>query len=150
MVMNKKYFKTLIYSCSLLILMSTAELRAQAVAQDVLDDIIISTSDHTGIIKITFRVPARYISHTPKQLGDKILVKIALLQNNSSPSNYRESLVPRGKHNFGLEEVTFENEASDGFKPNQFMTLYFAKDVSFEIIQDPSYRSLSLIIHSAQ
>ena len=126
-------------------------LYAQAVAEDVLDDIVISNSGHTGIIKIELRIPARYISHTPKQIGKDILIKVALLNNrgavddfSGNTNNARETLVPHDRDNYGLQEVSYER-----IQKEDYLNLHFNKQVSFEIIQDADYRSLTLIIHNA-
>ena len=123
---------------------------AQAIAENVLDDIVISKSEFTGIVKIKFKIPVRYISHSPKESGEEIRVKVDLLSKISSTMTneefgFRESMVPRYKHSFGLEEVLYETVGRDNY-----VTLYFDKDVSFEIIQDASYRSLSIILHNVK
>jgi len=53
-----------------------ANLQAQPVAENVLDRVIIKSSDFTGIVKILFRLPVRYISHTPSKSGDEIIMKV--------------------------------------------------------------------------
>ena len=149
MKFTKKIHLSAVFLAALTLFSST--LNAQAVAEDVLDDIVISNSGHTGIIKIELRIPARYISHTPKQLGKEILIKVALLNNRGSSddfsgntNNARETLVPHNRDNFGLQEVSYERIQKD-----DYINLYFNKQVSFEIIQDADYRSLTLIIHNA-
>ncbi|VAW69294.1 hypothetical protein MNBD_GAMMA09-1630 [hydrothermal vent metagenome] len=164
---------------SLLVLSST--LQAQGVAQTVLDDIVITKSGFTGVIKIKYRVPMRYISHNPEQIGKEIRIKVDFVssgasravrsgfsngsntgrpgsgnnrggfgggigseadQNQNQDVYLRESLVPRYKYSFGLEEVSYETVLRENY-----LTLYFKSNVSFEIVQDPSYRSLSIVIH---
>ncbi len=166
--------------CSLMLVSSG--LQAQGVAQTVLDDIVISKSGFTGVIKIKYRVPMRYISHNPEQIGNEIRIKVDFVSSGASravrsgiPSNnsssgrpgsgntdggfgrgnpgantaddnrdvyLRESLVPRYKYSFGLEEVSYETVLRENY-----LTLYFKSNVSFEVVQDPSYRSLSIVIH---
>lgn len=149
--MNKNVLKLFLEATigSFLVL-STANLFAQAIAENVLDDVVISKSDFTGIVKIKYRVPVRYVSHSPKKATNEIRIKVDLLaKGNSASSNeefaIRESIVPQYKQNFGLEEVLFESMGRDNF-----VTLYFANEVSFEIIQDSSYRSLSIILHGVK
>jgi len=140
-----------------------ANLQAQPVAENVLDRVIIKSSDFTGIVKILFRLPVRYISHTPSKSGDEIIMKVDVIQNsllrsrpsfgngfqndiNSAQNNVRESVTPETrKNNFGLEEVIYEKNIGV-----EYISLYFEKDVSFEIIQDSSFRSISIIIHDVK
>ncbi|HED36129.1 MAG TPA: hypothetical protein ENJ08_18190 [Gammaproteobacteria bacterium] len=147
----------------------SGSLNAQSVAQDVLDDIVISKSGFTGIVKIKFRIPLRYISHNPKKIGNEIRIRVGLVgntvrrnaggANNPNPANpgfntgaedefrpnLRESLVPRQKYSLGLEEVSYETVLNENY-----LTLYFEDNVSFEIIQDASYRSISIILHDVK
>jgi len=137
--------KFIIHVVTGVLILFAYQLHAQPIAQDVLDDVVISSSEYTGIIKIKFRMPVRYISHYPKQVGDEIRIKVDVLNilKNNNNGNDRESLTPQGYENFSLEEVVYEKDDR-----SHYLTLYFNKDVSFEIIQDASYRSLSLIVHN--
>ncbi len=162
----KGVFRLFVLS-GLLSVFFSGSLNAQSVAQDVLDDIVISKSGFTGIVKIKFRVPLRYISHNPKKIGNEIRIRVGLVinnvrrntgANNANPNpgfnagvedefrtNLRESLVPRQKYSLGLEEVSYETVLSENY-----LTLYFEDNVSFEIIQDASYRSISIILHDVK
>jgi len=133
---------------AVLLLFSAFDAHAQAIAQDVLDEVTIKRNGYTGIIKVKFRIPLRYISHNPEQTGNEVRIKVDFLNPNarnavkSGEANLRESIVPRYKYSFGLEEVSYETVLRDNY-----ITLYFEKEVSFEIIQDPDYRSISIIVH---
>jgi len=141
------YIKVVVVS--VLMFLST-HISAQSVAQNVLDEIVISSSGYTGIVKVIFRIPVRYISHDPLEVGNEVRIKIDFINANLNrraaaqvvESALRESLVPKYKDSFGLEEVSYERVLNDNY-----VTLYFNKNVSFEIIQDSDYRSLSIIIH---
>jgi hypothetical protein len=128
-------------------IMFSYALNAQPVAQDVLDDVLISSSEYAGIIKIKFRMPVRYLSHYPKQLGREIRVQVDVVNilKNSSSGNERESITPQERKRFGLDEVVYEKEGK-----SHYLTLFFNKEVSFEVIQDASYRSLTFVIHDTQ
>lgn len=137
-------------AAGLLFMTFSVSLYAQAIAENVLDDVVITKSDYTGIVKIKFKLPVRYVSHTPKKDTNEIRIKVDFLSKiSNSITNeefgIRESIVPQYKHAFGLEEVLYETVGRDNY-----LTLYFKKDVSFEIIQDSSYRSLSIILHNVK
>ena len=87
-------------------------------------------------------MPVRYISHSPKQVGSEILIHVDILDKHSLDKNYRGSIVPYYEKSYGLEEVTYENIDGD-----DYLTLYFNKKTSFEIVPGPDYRSLSVLIH---
>ena len=129
----------------------STNLTAQSVAQNVLDEIVISKTGYTGIIKVIFTVPLRYISHSPSQQGKEIRIKVDIIRNNTpgkfkgDSRSLRESLVPQYSDSFGLEEVIFENVLRD-----DYIILIFNKDVSFEIIQSSNYRSFSILIHDVK
>lgn len=132
------------------LMISSVNLFAQAIAENVLDDVVISKSDYTGIVKIKFKIPVRYVSHSPKKTSSELRIKVDLLGKiNSSMTNeefgFRESIVPQYKQSFGLEEVLYETAGRDNY-----VTLFFTDEVSFEIIQDSSYRSLSIILHGVK
>jgi len=123
---------------------------AQSIAENVLDDVLISKIDFTGIVKIKFRLPVRYISHSPKGMASKVRIKvdvISKLRNEIKNEEFsiRESIVPQYSQSFGLEEVIYETVGRDNY-----ITLYFEKDVSFEIVPDPGYRSLNVILHGVK
>jgi len=135
-------------------------LQAQPVAQRVLDRIVIEKSDFTGVIKVLFRLPVRYISHTKNKSGTEIVMTVKVIQNslsrgrpsfgnnsfqndiNSAKNNIRESVVPETKENFGLQEVVYETSVG-----GEYVSFYFDKGVSFEVIQDSSFRSVNVLIH---
>ena len=129
----------------------STNLTAQSVAQNVLDEIVISKTGYTGIIKVIFTVPLRYISHSPTQQGKEIRIKVDVIRNNisgnlrDSTRSIRESLVPKYSDSFSLEEVIFEKVLRD-----DYIILIFNKDVSFEIIQSSNYRSVSILIHDVK
>ena len=104
-----KYVTQLIFG--IMLFYCSANVFAQAIAENVLDDIVISKSDYTGIVKVKFKIPVRYVSHSPKNSTKEIRIKVDLLSRISpsmtnSQFEFRESLVPQYKHRFGLEEVT--------------------------------------------
>lgn len=132
------------------LMFSSTNLFAQAIAENVLDDVLISKSNFTGIVKVVFKIPVRYISHSPKKTAEEIRIKVGLLSKISrSMTNeefgFRESIVPQYKKSFGLQEVLYETVGRDNY-----VTLFFNEKVSFEIIQDSSYRSLSIILHGVK
>lgn len=128
----------------------TVNSSAQAIAENVLDDIVISKSNYTGIVKVKFKIPVRYVSHSPVKSTKEIRIKIDLLSKISPTMTneefgFRESLVPQYQQSFGLEEVLYETVGRDNY-----VTLFFNNKVSFEIIQDSSYRSLSILLHGVK
>lgn len=137
-------------ACGIILFAFSNGLFAQAIAENVLDDVVISKSDYTGVVKIMFKIPVRYVSHSPKGTTNEIRIKVDFLNKVSrsitnEEFDLRESIVPQYKYAFGLEEVLYETAGRDNY-----VTLYFKKDVSFEIIQDSSYRSLSIILHNVK
>lgn len=149
--MKKKAYKYVFHLIAGMFLMfASVNAYAQAIAENVLDDVLISKSDYTGIVKIKFKIPVRYISHIPKKETSEIRIKVDFLSKVSNTITneefgLRESIVPQYKQSFGLEEVLYETVGRDNY-----VILYFKKDVSFEIIQDSSYRSLSIILHDVK
>jgi len=150
-------FAWLTMSCFMVV---AGNLQAQPVAQRVLDRIIIEKSDFSGVIKVLFRLPVRYVSHTKNKSGTEIVMTVKVIQNsltrgrpsfgnngfqndiNSARNNVRESVIPETKDNFGLQEVIYETSIG-----GEYVSFYFDKSVSFEVIQDSSFRSINVIIH---
>ncbi len=163
--MQMLYIKTWLKAVLFMAFMVGAvNLQAQPIAEDVLDRVEVSSSGFTGIIKIFVRSGVRYISHTPTKEGTEIVMRVQVIQNNllanrlqsnigggfnndlnSAQNNMRESVVPHGDLTYGLEEVIYEKNLGQ-----EFISFYFDKKVSFEVLQDSSFRSISVLIHDAK
>ena len=120
-------------------------LDAQQVATDILDDVVIERSDYNAVIKVIFKQPFRYISHSPKASGDSINVKVNVVRSRLSLEDRlinNESIILKDDKGTGLNEVVYEEQ---GLNSN-FVSFYFEKNVSFELVQGSDKRSLSIII----
>ena len=150
--MNKKIMPCLSHYSAYVLMILSCHLYAQPVAEDVLDNVTFSSNEYMGVIKIKFRTPVRYISHHPKQHGNEIHIKVDVLNilNDNIIGNKRESLTFSGSENYNLEEVMYERDFISKQEEDHHLTLYFKKNVSFELIQDASHRSLVLFIHNTQ
>lgn len=117
---------------------------AQQVATDVIDDVQIEQTGFNAVVKILFRQPVRYISHSPASKGKTINVQMRLITNSFSGRFARlenESVRPRV--DIGLNEVVFEKNQTGA----EAILLYFDEAVSFEVISGNDQRSLSIVIY---
>ena len=119
---------------------------AQQVATDILDDVSIERADYNAVIKVTFKRPFRYISHSPTKSGNSINIKIDILDNNLTLNDQlidNESIVVKNNKGTGLTEVDYERNGRN----SKYLIFYFDKNVSFEVIQGSDQRSLSVVIY---
>lgn len=124
-------------------------LNAQQVATNILDDVVVERSDFNAVIKVLFKQPFRYISHSPSKVGNTINVRVRVIESDINNSNQiidNESLVIKDDKNTGLAEVVYEKNGP----ASQYIIFYFNKDVSFEVIQGSDQRNLSIIVYGME
>jgi hypothetical protein len=124
-------------------------LAAQQVATDILDDVVVDRVDYNAIIKVVFKRPFRYISHSPTRTGNTINVRIDILDSNRSTADQlidNESIPVSDDKGTGLSEVVYEKNGRN----SKYILFYFNHDVSFEVLQGTDQRSLSIIIYGLE
>lgn len=124
-------------------------LNAQQIATQILDDVVIERADYNAVIKVLFKRPFRYISHSPAKTGNSINVRISILEGNLINDEQiidSESIVIKDGKSTGLTEVIYDNSGRN----SKYVILYFNKDVSFEVIQGSDQRNLSFIIYGLE
>lgn len=145
----RSYYPLAIVALAMLMLVLYKPLSAQQVATDILDDVVIERSDFNAVIKVLFKQPFGYISHSPTKSGNTINVRVRIIEsdiNSSSQIIDNESIVVKDGKGTGLTEVIYEKNGPS----SQYINFYFNKDVSFEVIQGSDKRSLSIIVHGME
>ena len=140
----KILWSAIVAGCLAGLLIVTAN--AQQVATDVLDEVAIKRTDYNAIIKVHFKQPIRYISHSPVKSGDTINVRVDTIARISSTQNQpieNESIRVSEHKDTGLDEVVYETTGRN----SKYVIFYFNKNVSFEVIQGSDQRSLSIVIY---
>jgi len=133
-------FKLII--CSLLLFTNTVQ--AQQVATEILDDVVITRTDYNAVIKVLFKRPLTYLSHSPANTGNTINVRVNLLGDFSrSRLNPIENESININSDTGLTEVIFEKIGNS----SNSITFYFHKPVSYNVIQSSDQRSLSIVVY---
>jgi hypothetical protein len=117
-------------------------IRAQQVATEILDDVVIKQSDYNAVIKILFKRPVAYLSHNPANSGSTINVSVNLLGSLSRNDTIDTESI-RVISDTGLTEVVFEKLSGSSAS----ILLYFSKNVSYEVIQSSDQRGLSIVIY---
>jgi hypothetical protein len=143
--LNMKLLWPLMLSGVIVTLVSISS-NAQQVATQVLDDIVISRSDYNAIIKVHFKQPFLYMSHSPVKTGDAINVRVAIIERPLSTEDQlvdNESIPLADDKGTGLTEVVYEKNGRN----SNYVIFYFENDVSFEVIQGSDHRSLSVVIY---
>jgi len=128
-------YSIVFYSCSV---------QAQQTAIEVLDDVVITKADYNAVIKVLFKRPIAYLSHSPENKGNTINIVVTLpgtLTRNGISTLRSESI--RVNSDTGLTDVVFENISNT----SNSILLYFTKDVSYDVIQGNDHRSLSIVIY---
>lgn len=143
--MNMKLFWVLLLSGAIVTLVSISS-NAQQVATQVLDDIVIARADYNAVIKVYFKQPIRYLSHSPVKAGDAINVRVAIIERPLSAEDQlvdNESIPLADDKGTGLTEVVYEKNGRN----SNYVIFYFDNDVSFEVIQGSDHRSLSVVVY---
>jgi len=122
----------------------SCSVQAQQAAIEVLDDVVITQSDYNAVIKVLFKRPIAYISHTPENKGNTINIAINLpgILTRSGISTLRSEAI-HVNSDTGLSEVVFENAGN----ASNSILFYFTKDVAYDVIQGNDQRSLSIVIY---
>ena len=128
-------YSIIFFSCSV---------QAQQAAIEVLDDVVITKTDYNAVIKVLFKRPIAYLSHSPESKGNTINIVITLpgTLTRSGISTLRSESI-RVNSDTGLTDVVFENVSNT----SNSILLYFTKDVSYDVIQGNDQRSLSIVIY---
>lgn len=118
--------------------------QAQQAATEVLDDVVIKQSGYNAVIKVLFKRPIAYLSHSPESSGNTINVRITLpgIFSGSEIGILRSESI-HVDSDTGLNEVVFENISNS----SSSILLYFSKTVSYDVIQGSDQRSLSIVIY---
>lgn len=118
---------------------------AQQVATHILDDVAIERASYNAVIKVQFKQPFRYLSHSPANTGDTINVKIDIIDQQLSIEDQlvdNESIPLSDDKGTGLTEVVYEKNGRN----SKYIIFYFDRNVSFEVIQGSDQRSLSIAV----
>jgi hypothetical protein len=128
----------------LTLLLPTQASMAQQIATEVLDEVDIQRSSFNAIVKILFKQPLRYLSHSPAHQGKTLIIRVNLV---SSATRFATSTLEnesiKVNSDTGLNEVVFE--PSDA--TNSTILLYFNDSIAYDVIQGSDQRSLSIVIY---
>lgn len=117
---------------------------AQQIATEVLDEVVIQQSSFNAVVKVLFKQPLRYLSHSPANNGKTLIVRVSLVGSvtrSGSPALESESI--KVNSDTGLNEIVFEPSHS----VNSTILFYFDDSVAYEVIQGSDQRSLSIVIY---
>jgi len=139
-------FKSLL----LALLFHTSAALGQPIGEGVMSDLDIYTGAECEpeIAVVQMNIPIRYISHFPRQKGNRVRVRIrplAVSELDEDRLDDRESRSPAFRRQTLLREATFEGDIQGG----PFITLRFRETSVFYVFQGPDYRSLWVVISPA-
>ncbi len=119
---------------------------SQPVRDRILDDVSVTPTDGHYAIKVSFTTPVRYQTHFPAHTGDDLSIQLQPIGVPFSELDAvikRESVRPPHSGAIGLMEVIYEGDIEGG----PFLTLHFDHAVTFEVIQEPDFRSLTVLVN---
>lgn len=128
------------------LLLTLAAVWSQPVRDRILDDVSITPTDGHYAIKVSFTTPVRYETHFPAHTGDDLRIQLQPVGVPFSELDAvikRESVRPPDSGAIGLMEVIYEGDIEGG----PFLTLHFDHAVTFEVIQEPDFRSLTVLVN---
>lgn len=133
------------HSLALLMLLLPAQVSlAQQIATEVLDDVVIQRSSFNAVVKVLFKKPLRYLSHSPAHNGKTLIIRVNLVSSGTRFVNAElenESIIVNS--DTGLNEVVFEPSGTT----NSTILFYFDDSVSYDVVPGSDQRSLSIVIY---
>lgn len=127
-----------------MLLLPTQTSLAQQIATEVLDDVVIQRSSFNAVVKVLFKKPLRYLSHSPSHKGKTLIIRVNLVSSGARFANAtleNESIIVNS--DTGLNEIVFEPSDST----NSTILLYFDDSISYDVIPGSDQRSLSIVIY---
>ncbi len=143
--MRKLFFNALIISIGLTA--SIDDIAAQPVRGNILEEVIITHENGYHIIEVSFPFRIRYQSHFPDRHGKELRIRLQPVQVATTDIDAvfrRESVIPQYASVVALDEVTYEGDIESGTQ----LTITFTEDVSYEVIPDPDYTHIRIMILS--
>lgn len=127
-----------------MLLLPTQAILAQQIATEVLDDVVIERSNFNAIIKVLFKQPLRYLSHSPAHKGKTLIIRVNLVSSVARfGSSALENESIKVNSDTGLNEIVFEPSDS----VNSTILLYFDDNISYDVVPGGDQRSLSIVIY---
>lgn len=127
-----------------MLLLPTQTILAQQIATEVLDDVVIERSNFNAIIKVLFKQPLRYLSHSPAHKGKTLIIRVNLVSSvTRSASSALENESIKVNSDTGLNEIVFEPSDS----VNSTILLYFDDNMAYDVVPGGDQRSLSIVIY---
>lgn len=117
---------------------------AQQIATEVLDDVDIQRTSFNAVVKILFKQPLRYLSHSPSHKGETLIIRVNLVSSTGRFANSTlENESIKVNSDTGLNEIVFEPSDS----ASSTILLYFNDSISYDVIPGSDQRSLSIVIY---
>ncbi len=127
-----------------MLLLPTQTILAQQIATEVLDDVVIERSSFNAIIKVLFKQPLRYLSHSPAHKGKTLIIRVNLVSSVTRfGSSTLENESIKVNSDTGLNEIVFEPSDS----VNSTILLYFDDNIAYDVVPGGDQRSLSIVIY---
>lgn len=127
-----------------MLLLPTQTILAQQIATEVLDDVVIERSNFNAIIKVLFKQPLRYLSHSPAHKGKTLIIRVNLVSSVTRfGSSALENESIKVNSDTGLNEIVFEPSDS----VNSTILLYFDDNIAYDVVPGGDQRSLSIVIY---
>lgn len=120
---------------------------AQPVRGRILEDVVISHDGGHHIIEIHLPFRFRYLSHFPAKSGDELRIRLQPVNVSADDAKAvfkRESVVPKYASVVALDEVVYEGDVESGAQ----LTLFFTRMVSYEVVPDPDYTHIRIVVLS--
>jgi hypothetical protein len=145
MIKNAKHF----FVSGLLLSIAVGYAPAGYGANRFLDEIRVSHEAGQSVIRIELIRPMRYVTHSPQQTGDFLVIKLRPVEGAASRREEglgeRETSPWRPTDRVPLESVTFENDPGGG----PTLTARFSRHVGFNVKGSADLRSIFISLAHA-
>lgn len=132
---------------AVLLMLICSTTNGQPVRDKILEDVSIEQVDGHYLVDVKFSFRFRYQSHFPTDSGSELRIRLQPVRVATADVDAifkRESVVPHHADVVALDEVTYEGDIESGTQ----LTLTFTKNVSYEVIPDPDYTHIRILILS--
>ena len=121
--------------------LSATPIAAEPVSGRVLRAVETQVGPDRAELRIRFRIPVRYVRHTPVSRGDSVEIELSALSQGEDAlltAVRREALQPPRAAGLAIEAIVLQNDRRDG----PILRIDFERSTGFEVRQGEDLRSI--------
>ena len=121
---------------------------SQPVRDRILQDVVVTPGEDAAQVTVLFSDVFRYVTHFPHESSDELRIRlepVRVAMSDFTAVFQREAVRPLDAADADLEEVLYEGDIPGG----PYLTLFFARPVTYEVKPGADFRSLTVLVRPA-